>query len=791
LRVVWVVLLAGCPAAVDLSTPRDYPCRPDAGDSQCPPDMRCGLEQRCHLRGFPAPYACASDGDCELDWRCGLNGICHAPDVATNYACRSDADCELGWRCGLEGTCHSRDVAAAYTCHTRQDCELGWKCGLEGTCHAPDAGGAFACIDDSQCDNGWRCGFDGHCLDASADALRADASFGDLVAERLSPAASEGYPDFVATSNTEVMATVRGNTLRWSKSVYQPQPREDGGITWWETLEAALSEPPRDVWADIQHVYVLDDLGVLTISWTDDGGSFSRDDAGAGALRYRNGALLTQQTLSVEPYWLPHADGGVQTLYDVASGGPIIAAEDGMFDVYQGKLTPLAVQGVPNAWCGEDDSGVRVRRFLDQTTLALNTGELLIGAYPVACSPSGAPAVAAGRCQPCSPGFEIADALSLGQTLARVFCADRDGGRQEDFIATANGAGGCDRSPVLPSERIDREPSLVGHAMDHSSSHAGSHGQVWDLMASTSFFRALLLDRPLPIYLLGGAPTAVLEDPLASFGVEYRFQPDLGMVWTMNRNDPSPLSAVDGHLSWVRMGWNNNYAVVDLSTGASVAVAYTGYDAASIAVPVGSVMLSTARDQLFTADFQPPDGGVLPWPVLRVVPEPYVPIISLTAVDGPGEISGYALTNNALHEFHGPDGLPWRTARVPMPEHEWVKVWTDGTRGRLGYRDGTVYALPSRVPIAPPLPAGQQVGDYTTLCNAALALAPNGLYRLDANPDAGPIGVWIEQNLDSAISPARTDRGLSDGQLWRDGDTLYLVTGFGTLVRLHPAGGCP
>jgi hypothetical protein len=790
LRVVWVVLLAGCPAAVDLSTPRDYPCTPDAGDAQCPPDMRCGLEQRCHLRGFPAPYACASDADCELDWRCGLNGICHAPDVATSYACHSDTDCELGWRCGLEGTCHSRDVAAPYACHTSVDCELGWKCGLEGTCHAPDASDAFACVDDTQCDNGWRCGFDGHCLDASADALRADASFGDLVAERISPVAPDGYPDFVATANTSVMATVRGNTLRWSQQIYQPQPRADGGITWWATLETTLPAPVHDVWADLQHVWVLDDLGVLTIMWTDDGGSFSRDDAGAGALRYRNGALLTAQTSSLLPNWLPHPDGGVQTLYDVTYG-PTTAAEDGLFELYQGKLTPLALTGVSNAWCGDDDSGVRVRRFLDGTTMELNTGELLLGAYPVPCPLNGTPDAPAGRCQPCSPGFELADALFAGQTSARVFCIDRDSGRQEDFIATANNAGGCDRSSLPPYDRIDREPTLVGHAMDYSSSHAGSHGQVWDLITQTSYVRTLTLDRPRPFYLRGGAPAAAAPNPNEYYGtMEFRFQADLGLVSTFFPMDALPLAAVDGHLSWARTGLNNNYGVVDLSTGTGVGVAYTGYDADSIAVPVGSVMLSTARDQLFTADFQPPDGGVLPWPTLRLVPEPYVPIISLAVLDLPNEISGYALTNNALHAFHGPNDLPWRSERVAMPEHEWVKVWTDGTRGRLGYRDGTVYALPSRVPIAPALPAGQQVSDYTTLCDVPLALAPNALYRLEANPDAGPIGVWTEQSLDSAISPS-VDRGLSDAQLWRDVDSVYLVTGFGTVVHLRPAGGCP
>jgi hypothetical protein len=217
----------------------------------------------------------------------------------------------------------------------------------------------------------------------------------------------------------------------------------------------------------------------------------------------------------------------------------------------------------------------------------------------------------------------------------------------------------------------------------------------------------------------------------------------------------------------------------------------TGYASPSLAVPLGSTLLSTGRDQLYTAGFAPPDGGDLPGPVLRLVPEPYVPIISLIAFDAPGEIFGYALTGNALHEFHGPADAPWRSARVPMPEHEWVEIWADGNFGRLGYRDGTVYSLPSRVPIAPALPDAQRVNDYATLCGVPLALATQGLYRLDANPDGGPVGVWTPENLDAVISPALADRGFSDAQLWRDADAVYLVSKFGTVVRLRPAGGCP
>src|SRR6185369_5513217 len=95
--------LCGCWSSVDLSLALSYPCHSDAGAEGCPADMRCGLEQRCHRIGFPAPYLCQSSPDCELNWRCGLEGVCHSPDVAAAYQCRASADCELGWICRLDG----------------------------------------------------------------------------------------------------------------------------------------------------------------------------------------------------------------------------------------------------------------------------------------------------------------------------------------------------------------------------------------------------------------------------------------------------------------------------------------------------------------------------------------------------------------------------------------------------------------------------------------------------------------------------------------------------------------
>lgn len=108
-----------------------------------------------------------------------------------------------------------------------------------------------------------------------------------------------------------------------------------------------------------------------------------------------------------------------------------------------------------------------------------------------------------------------------------------------------------------------------------------------------------------------------------------------------------------------------------------------------------------------------------------------------------------------------------------------------GWRGRLGYTDGTVFSLPSRVQIGPKVPTQQQrVVDFVAACGQAFALAPEGLFRLTSTAGAN-IGTWAPVAIGTLAA-----NGFEGGRVHAIGSDLHLFTAFGESVRL-PIGPCP
>jgi hypothetical protein len=745
-----LALVAACRSGIDASAAREYPCLDDA---QCPAAMRCGLDQRCHLRDFPAPFACLSDGDCEAGWRCGLEQVCHSRDVAAAYACSADSDCELDWRCGLERTCHSRDVAAAYACAADSDCELGWRCGLDATCHAR-VPAPYPCASDADCEGGWRCGFEQRCLDASADALRP-AALPALVVERLSPREPDGLPRLVS-SGAVSFATLRGDTLT------HVELTADAG---YQRVSVSLAgHQVRALSSDGPATLVLDELGVLEVRH---GALLERRDAGRGATRLRDGALLGNDF--IDDLWLARSDGGRQVIYDQSSGADVVAAEEGLYT--RSTAQPISLPGFSHARCATPDTQ-RAKRVRRGSFMAIESLDLASGETSLALAASWSPGcfgntLAIERCMPCSPGSHLLDffAAVQGIPVMRVICAAEDGGAPDDFLAVAELDGGCTRQPVASALH---EPATFGTALDAYSAVATLHGGLYQLSDEARI--PLTLDSPAVLFMRGGRLEA--QRPRGTDWESYRFEEAAGLV-SYSSFFRGVHAVVDGDLEWVAAAGN----LFDLSAGASNRIGAVPQGATNLlrlsAADGGATVLFSDGDRLLTTD--PADGGT----VLRLVPEPYVPILSLTAV---GPLDGYALTRNALYAFTVRDGR-WRASAVRVPENDWLQVWADGARGRLGYANGEVYSLPSRVRLAPPLPGGQRAVRFATLCAATVALGTKGVYLLEAD-------AWHKQPLDAALSPT-LDHRLDDGSLVRHRDTLYLVTGFGAVVRLTPPGGCP
>ncbi len=169
---------------------------------------------------------------------------------------------------------------------------------------------------------------------------------------------------------------------------------------------------------------------------------------------------------------------------------------------------------------------------------------------------------------------------------------------------------------------------------------------------------------------------------------------------------------------------------------------------------------------------------------VKVVPEPQVEVLSFTLLDAPRTdagvlFEGFVLTENRVFALTAESEQRWTVRALDVIDGEWREVWADHDRGRLGYADGRVYALPSGVQIGSALSGGAT--DFHQFCGRSWALNETGLYRLDVNPDGGT-GVWVEQGGVLPPGPRwQKMYGAADGDLW-----LLALDGTAKQVRGAP-----
>lgn len=92
--------------------------------------------------------------------------------------------------------------------------------------------------------------------------------------------------------------------------------------------------------------------------------------------------------------------------------------------------------------------------------------------------------------------------------------------------------------------------------------------------------------------------------------------------------------------------------------------------------------------------------------------------------------------------------------------------------------DGTVFALPSSVLLAGPVPGASVVG-YAQVCQHQLALTPSGLYRLETQPNVS-LATWSAVPLPSGFAGG----DLSGGSLHTVRGDLYVFSRLGEALRL-------
>ena len=193
-------------------------------------------------------------------------------------------------------------------------------------------------------------------------------------------------------------------------------------------------------------------------------------------------------------------------------------------------------------------------------------------------------------------------------------------------------------------------------------------------------------------------------------------------------------------------------------------------------------VIVTAASSLFAAEVNSATAIDVPAtiPLRLVSPSPIVSVAFPLDAPADSYLAGYAVTANGLLKLSADTATHWTFAPIPLPTALTpVSVWFTGNRGRVGFSNGSVYSLPSRVEIAAALPDDVAV-DFTQACGQQFLLASHGLFRLEPVPGKAA-GQWRPVSLPIGGSPNAFEGGRihglrSDLYVFRhNGETAWLT----------------
>jgi hypothetical protein len=188
----------------------------------------------------------------------------------------------------------------------------------------------------------------------------------------------------------------------------------------------------------------------------------------------------------------------------------------------------------------------------------------------------------------------------------------------------------------------------------------------------------------------------------------------------------------------------------------------------------GLQMFVGAADHLYWGDLSgpdspSPDGLANPSAFhFAVVPQPGATITSVAALEGGTHFAeGYLVASGRVHHFVADNAVVWASELESISTAEAVSVWVDGRRGRVAFRDGSVFGLPSRVPLSVPVsPGASSVIALESTCGQTFALTTAGLFVLRTS--AAPLATWVRIEL------GVPDAALLQGQLIAEETGLYV-----------------
>lgn len=408
-----------------------------------------------------------------------------------------------------------------------------------------------------------------------------------------------------------------------------------------------------------------------------------------------------------------------------------------------------------------------------------------------------------GPCKVCAGGDVVALSVvpsAAGQAALEVRCRfSSDAGVTDGvFAVTAASASGsaCLRTPIPIASSLGTDPVELSRSNASQFAFAGPRGHLWVGRSSATAVPVFLDEAPFgalsdgaggPVFLgpdrIGwyvGAPLGIVAFPL------------------LPQDGDRPVAVLDGAdgksmvtasrsvvtLSGVTPG---DPPLVLASPDGTPTRFDPPYHAVLTTRPGGApVVVVTAGDVLLAANLG------LPKPVLerRLVPAEGKSITALLALPRTGDAptAVFALTNNALFKITSDTDQLWSSVQAPLPPGEPIELWADGKRGRIGYADGKVYSLETRVQIGASL--FRRVDDFAQVCGQVYALAEGKLFRLAHTAAGGAVGQWQPSPIGGNLPEAELVRGTLLPFTEPDGKTtLYVFTRRGEAVRL-PVLGC-
>ncbi|MGQ0505132.1 MAG: hypothetical protein ACT4TC_07395, partial [Myxococcaceae bacterium] len=770
-----------CRGNLGLDSGRAYPCTADGPATQCPETWRCGLDSRCHSSD-PGPYVCSranANTDCEGGWLCGLDEQCHAPDVPADYACQIDTDCVGGWRCGPEGRCVDANADRLVT----GAAELS----LTGTQINPllvterpafYATSSASFVIQNRGSTAWRLiAFTRPnalriYLIENADRVRIGSSQEVSLNGRSVKA-------LAIARNTVMVGHDQGVTFhKWGDG----QNNEDG------------LQPPVTV-ADVEATFFA--VHSESVAYAVSGRNIATLDPAARAYERTmvgpDGGVVTalgqhQTTLVVS------TAGGVWTASELRAGlGEFFNPDGGPNLIGDPEWRPMSTRALPNPACANADGGVHMTRFLpgsDPSNVntffaelsgsdggVVSVARLAPNYQPGAdqCAPAAVTqTLQVNACVPCPAGTTYRDVFvsrttdNGGSDRIEVRCARTDGVEDTyrlEINTQADGGTWCQRGnagdSVLTSDTLKVMSDEARYAQGDYGRGAlfGKHGQVWVLRGSTEKGLALEADRPVngltTCQDVGEFALSLTENVFRSPGAIPGAGLGISGDYATNPADALPQAAVDGKACWLvgsqantvfvgRLDAVNNGALTVLaSTGPTSQVLPPFHSSAATTSDGGTTLLVSVGDLLMATEL---GGEGVQKLETRVSPAARSPILSFATFpttsleSSDGLLAGYVLSESGLTSFQASSPQRWRSEAMTLPDGTWQEVWAEGRAGRVGYADGRVISVPSRVQIAPAIPGGRAF-DFVQLCGATFALSPQGLFQLRA-PTEGPIGSW-------------------------------------------------